>query len=107
MLGARMTEPESSIEGQQYLAGALEQLAEVCPDLKNTRLKDWYVITTHLDEGGDETLSRFQKNQLAPWTCLGLLTFALDQERREWAEDDVQEEAQPKFDGNGASPPPR
>jgi hypothetical protein len=52
-------------------------------------LKDWYVITTHVDAEGDEIMSRFTRTGQMPWTDAGLLTFALQQDEREWQDDDA------------------
>jgi len=56
------------------------------------QLKDWYVVTTHVDKGGEEILSRFTPTGQMPWIDAGLLTFALQQDEREWIEDDASSE---------------
>jgi hypothetical protein len=75
-----------------HLRRALEALGEHSEPLKGMRLKDWYVITTHTDDSGEEIMSRFTRTGQMPWTDAGLLTFALQQDEREWAEDDADDE---------------
>jgi hypothetical protein len=82
---------EEATPAKAYLRTALEGLGEVCEPLRGMRLKHWYVITTHTDDKGEEIMSRFAKTDQAPWTDRGLLTFALQQDEREWAEDDPDE----------------
>lgn len=60
-----------------------------CEPLSTMRLKDWYVVTTHTDGQGEEVLSRVTRHGQMPWTDAGLLTFALNEDRREWQEDDA------------------
>lgn len=81
-----------STPAQAHLQAALEGLPAVCEPLNGQTLKDWYVITVHLDSDGEETMSRFTRPNQPPWTDTGLLTFAAQQEQREWAEDDVDDE---------------
>lgn len=74
---------------QQHLQNALVELQTHCEPLAGLRLKNWYVITTHTDDDGEEILSRFTRPAQMPWTDVGLLTFALNEDRREWQEDDA------------------
>lgn len=82
-----MTEDETP--AQVHLHAALEGLAEHCEPLADMQLKDWYVITTHTDADGEEVLSRFTRPKQMPWADRELLSFALESDRREWAEDDT------------------
>ncbi|MDX6285166.1 MAG: hypothetical protein QOG53_651 [Frankiales bacterium] len=75
-----------------HLREALERLAELCEPLSGMQLKDWYVITTHTDDAGEEIMSRFTRTGQMPWIDAGLLTFALQQDEREWAEDEEDDE---------------
>lgn len=74
---------------QSYLQGALSKLIDHSEPLAGMRLQDWYLITLHSDDAGEHILSRFNAPAQMPWTARGYLDFALEQERREWAEDDV------------------
>jgi len=74
---------------RKNIRAALDELADRCEPLAGMNLKDWYVITTHVDDQGDEIMSRFTRPGQMPWTDAGLLTFALQQDEHEWAEADV------------------
>ena len=80
---------EEATPAKAHIAAALEGVAALCEPLAGMRLKDWYVITTHADDSGEEIMSRFTRTGQMPWTDAGLLTFALQQDEREWAEDDA------------------
>ena len=80
---------EEATPAKAHIQTALEGLADLCEPLAGMRLKDWYVITTHTDDDGEEIMSRFTRTGQVPWTDAGLLTFALQQDEREWAQDDA------------------
>lgn len=71
-----------------HIRAALEGLTDKCEPLAGMRLKHWYVIVTHIDEAGNEVLSRFSGPNQMRWTDAGLLTFALRSEERESAEEE-------------------
>jgi len=79
---------EEATPAKQFLRATLQTLGEHTETLRGLPLKDWYVITTHITDDGDEILSRFTRTGQPPWVDTGLLKFALDSDLREWAEDD-------------------
>lgn len=84
---------EEATPAKAHIRDALEALVHHCEPLAGARLKDWYVITTHVDRDGEEILSRFTRTGQTPWTDLGLLRFAIQEGQREWAEDDAADES--------------
>jgi hypothetical protein len=83
-----MNSSDEATPAKAHLRAALQALAEHCEPLEGATLKDWYVITTHVLPDGEEVLSRFTRTGQPPWTDAGLLTFAAQEDEREWHEDD-------------------
>jgi hypothetical protein len=78
----------NSEETQEYLAGALGELARADPSLDDeARLTEWYVIAVHQTPSGP-VFSRYTPPGQPDWTDMGLLRLAakLDESELTWAD---------------------
>jgi hypothetical protein len=60
-------EAEPSL-AKAHLQKALDAVGPLCEPLADATLTDWYVITVHRDQDGEEVLSRVSRPNQSPWT---------------------------------------